>query len=329
MDIKVTSFALSLTFCFFITQAQDLTLPISGLLTPQIRTELQAAQKQVDYFETLKEKTQVEKDAALARIDSKEAKSNEAHKNRLDELKLRISGNSVDLDSLATRIEDLTKKIAVLGNVPEIEDERNLAKKDYQEKLHERQLAQTEASVCESKINTIHLQFDGDRNMVESEYNGKLQTIDRDLNDERAKVVNETQVLSGQLKKEEEVVRYKAMADKDDLSGLWRMSEIYREGYGVEVNLATADSYYNKYVNHLNGEAREQTKAEREKQLEYLKDKFKKNLALASRDNTPSALLYLEKCYRYGLGTEIDLKKANEYHDKALANGAFKQPNRW
>jgi hypothetical protein len=57
-----------------------------------------------------------------------------------------------------------------------------------------------------------------------------------------------------------------------------------------------------------------------------LRQKFLKNLVLADKHNVQS-LLYLEKCYRYGIGTEKDSDKADACHTKAVSLGIPESPN--
>jgi TPR repeat protein/chaperonin cofactor prefoldin len=329
MDFKKLLFIGIAALIFLTTQAQDYSSLVPRLKTPQFLAELKEARKVLETCETLKGETQVEKDAALAKVDFKEAKVNGPIKSHLDELNLQITKLSTELDSLTTRTEELKKKIAVLGNVPEIEDSLNSVKKDYQKKSHALEVAQADASLCGSKISDTHSQFSVEKTVAVSAFNAKLSKVENDINVARAEVNYATHALSDQLKKEKEVVRYKELADKDDPAGLRRMSEIYRAGYGVEVDLTIADSYYSKYESVLSGEALEQAKADREMQEKLLKEKFEKNLGLANQFDNSDALVYLEKCYRFGLGTNVDTNKANEYHEKAVLAGAFKQRNHW
>ena len=63
------------------------------------------------------------------------------------------------------------------------------------------------------------------------------------------------------------------------------------------------------------------------KEQERLKQKFLKNVELADKNSNPQSALYVEKCYREGIGVEKDLSKADEYHAKAVSFGIPSKPN--
>jgi TPR repeat protein len=105
-------------------------------------------------------------------------------------------------------------------------------------------------------------------------------------------------------------------ADKGDRIALRRMGERYRDGEGVQKDLAKADEYFKK--------ADEATKAEwkrinEENKLEEQasrQQRFIRMLNLADRGDRES-MVNAGKCYRDGDGVEKDLNKAREYFWKA------------
>ena len=117
-------------------------------------------------------------------------------------------------------------------------------------------------------------------------------------------------------------------AEKGDLAGLQRMGERYRDGDGVETNLNKSVEYYKKAESAADTEANRLAEVSRIKEQEVQKLKFLRNLELADKHDNVESALYIEKCYRDGIGTEKDLNKAAEYHAKAISLGIPTKPNR-
>jgi hypothetical protein len=115
-------------------------------------------------------------------------------------------------------------------------------------------------------------------------------------------------------------------------SGNWvamrRMGERYRDGDGVDVDLSTSEQYFQMADKALDSEANRIQKENEEKQWATLKLKFARNVELADMHENVEAMLYVEKCYRFGIGTDVNLDKAEEYHHKAVSAGIPKAPNR-
>lgn len=116
-------------------------------------------------------------------------------------------------------------------------------------------------------------------------------------------------------------------ANKGDMFALKRMGERYRNGDGVEKDLKKADEYRRKSDAAIQAEANRIAEENRLAEQAALKEKFLKNLHLADDLNNVQSTLYVEKCYRYGLGTEIDLSMADKYHAKAVSLGIPQPPN--
>ncbi len=106
------------------------------------------------------------------------------------------------------------------------------------------------------------------------------------------------------------------------------MSEYYREGYGVDIDLAKANKLHDEYEAVLQTDAAKQMEKENTENQERLKRKFLINLDLADKNNNVQSMLYVEHCYRCGIGTETNFDKADEYHLKAVSAGIPTLPNR-
>lgn len=119
------------------------------------------------------------------------------------------------------------------------------------------------------------------------------------------------------------------LASEGNTIGLMRMADRYRIGDGVGKDLKKSDDYSNQAHQIMEAEAKRSGEEARVKQQEASRQKFERNLYLADTQKNADSALYVEKCYRFGLGTEIDIKKADEYHAKAVSLGISSQPNRW
>jgi len=117
------------------------------------------------------------------------------------------------------------------------------------------------------------------------------------------------------------------LASEGNTIGLMRMSDRYRNGDGVEKDLKKAEDYSNQAHQIMEAEAKRSMEGDRIKTQEGLRKKFERNLNLADTQKSVESMLYVEKCYRFGLGTEIDINKADEYHAKAVSAGIPKQEN--
>jgi TPR repeat protein len=117
-------------------------------------------------------------------------------------------------------------------------------------------------------------------------------------------------------------------ADKGDPAALRRMGERYRDGEGVEKNLAKSVEYFQKAdeanaaeVNRIDEEYKLKEQAARQ-------EKFNKNLDLAnkgyiSRDKgSINSIIYVGRCYRDGNGVGKDMSEAREYFQKACDLGS-------
>jgi TPR repeat protein len=52
-----------------------------------------------------------------------------------------------------------------------------------------------------------------------------------------------------------------------------------------------------------------------------------RNVDLADNNDNVLSALYVEKCYRYGIGVKKDLDMADKYHKKAISLGIPRKPN--
>ncbi|HEV2695574.1 MAG TPA: tetratricopeptide repeat protein [Verrucomicrobiae bacterium] len=118
------------------------------------------------------------------------------------------------------------------------------------------------------------------------------------------------------------------LAGKGDVFALRRLGDRYHNGVGVEKDLAMANKYYDRATELSEAEAEKDAKNADIKQQEALKQKFLINLELADKQDNVTSALYVEKCYRNGIGTEIDTVKADAYHAKAVSLGIPELPNR-
>jgi hypothetical protein len=116
-------------------------------------------------------------------------------------------------------------------------------------------------------------------------------------------------------------------AEKGDTSALHRLGERYRDGDGVTKDLAKSAEYFKKADEQFQIEVNRIAEETRRKEQAALQQKFLHNLDLADNKDSVESALYIENCYRYGLGTEKDLSKAEKYHAKAVSLGIPQRPN--
>lgn len=116
-------------------------------------------------------------------------------------------------------------------------------------------------------------------------------------------------------------------ANKGNLDALRRMSERYRIGDGVEIDTNKAAEYNQKYEEMFQTEAERIAEKQRLAEQADLRQKFLQNVFLADQKDNVQSALYVENCYRNGIGTEKDLIKAEKYHALAVRLGIPRLPN--
>jgi len=111
------------------------------------------------------------------------------------------------------------------------------------------------------------------------------------------------------------------MAESGNTASLRRMGERYRNGIGVEKDEIKANKYFARADELFAADVKRVDKKKIADEQAALMAKFQSSLAMANK--SVDAARYVEKCYRLGIGTEIDTKKADEYHDigETLNNG--------
>jgi hypothetical protein len=127
----------------------------------------------------------------------------------------------------------------------------------------------------------------------------------------------------------EQALKYDQMyADRGNIDALRRMKDRYCTGDGVQIDTNKAAEYERKFEIFFHKGAEQIAERNRIVEQEALRQKFSRNLAMMDKHADAECALYIEKCYRYGLGTQKDLSKADEYHAKAVSLGIPEQPNR-
>src|ERR1035438_1555540 len=99
------------------------------------------------------------------------------------------------------------------------------------------------------------------------------------------------------------------------------MGERYRDGDGVEKDLAKADEYFKKADEATETERKRINEENKLKEQAARQQRFIRILNLADRGNL-ECMVSAGKCYRYGDGVEKDSKKAREYFQKASDLGS-------
>ena len=96
---------------------------------------------------------------------------------------------------------------------------------------------------------------------------------------------------------------------------------------GVDKDLAKSAEYFKKADEQFQAEANRIAEEKRLLSQDAAKQKFLRNLELADHHNNVESMLFCENCYRYGIGTEINSSKADEYHAKAVSLGIPEKSN--
>jgi hypothetical protein len=227
------------------------------------------------------------------------------------------AGESVDPTKIYMALEDGT-----FSYVSEDGYAKSLPKLNYGEPCARPDNADAvEQSAEQSQVNAAE-QNAKDEDEIVTATQQRLQ----DANDEIAAVRKEA-AEKMRLATEQALEYDLAYADKDNIDALRRMEERYRDGDGVEADTNKAAEYNKKYEMMFQTEADRITERARIAEQEALRQKFLKNLVLADKYNNVQSFLYLEKCYRYGIGTEKDSDKADACHAKAVGLGIPQGPN--
>jgi hypothetical protein len=110
-------------------------------------------------------------------------------------------------------------------------------------------------------------------------------------------------------------------ADAGDPAAASRMGELYRDGEGVEKNLAKADEYFKKADEANAAIIKQKNEESKLKEQADKQQKFIRILALADKGQVES-MINAGKCYRDGDGVGKDLSRAREWFQKASSLGS-------
>lgn len=172
------------------------------------------------------------------------------------------------------------------------------------------------------EIAAAYKQAEEERAAVEAERNAQRALASAQAEEERAAIRAEKKA------KIDKIVKFhEQQAEKGDSASLRRLGEFYRDGYGVEKDAAKSAAYFQKADEMFQSAASRIAEESRLKEQEGLKQKFLRNLELADKHDNAVSALYVEKCYREGIGIEKNLSKADEYHAKAISFGIPHQGN--
>ena len=104
-------------------------------------------------------------------------------------------------------------------------------------------------------------------------------------------------------------------AEKSEAYGMQRMAERYRNGEGVEKDLAKANNLFKKAEEATLEDNKHLLEANQIRDQASAKLRFQRLLQFADKGDYRS-LANLARCYRDGIGTEKDLNKALEHFEK-------------
>ncbi len=167
------------------------------------------------------------------------------------------------------------------------------------------------------------------RAAIEDERRAQRELVEAQAEAERVRIEAEriAKLVAIEAEKAKKFERQKDLAEQGDALAMRRLGEFYRDGYGVKKDAAKATEYFTKSDETLEAEAQRVAKENALKELAIQKQKFLKNLELADMHDNGASALYVEKCYREGIGVEKDLAKADAYHTKAIGLGMLERPN--
>jgi hypothetical protein len=167
------------------------------------------------------------------------------------------------------------------------------------------------------------------RAAIEAERKAQRDLLEAQAEAERARLEAERaeKLAAIEAEKVKKFEHQKDLADKGDMFALRRIGEFYRDGYGVKKDPAKANEYFAKADEAFEVEAERVAKESALNEQAAQKQKFLINLELADKHDNALSALFVEKCYREGIGVEKDLTKADEYHAKAVSFGLPQRPN--
>ena len=180
-----------------------------------------------------------------------------------------------------------------------------------------------------AEMGAVYKAAEAKRAAIEAERKAQRELVQAQAEVERARIEAEriAKLAAIEEEKTKKFERQKELADKGDIFALRRMAEYYRDGYGVKKDATKAEEYFSKADEAYAAEEVRVAKESALKEMAFQKQKFFKNLELADKHDNGVSALYVEKCYREGIGVEKDLTKADEYHAKAIGFGIPERPN--
>ncbi len=180
-----------------------------------------------------------------------------------------------------------------------------------------------------AEMEAVYKAAEAKRAAIEAERRAQRELIEAQREAERARLEAEriAKLAAIEEEKTKKFEHQKELADKGGMFALRRTAEYYRDGYGVKKDATKAAEYFAKEEAASAAEDQRFAKESAIKEQALQKQKFLKNLELADKHDNGVSALYVEKCYREGIGVEKDLTKADEYHAKAISFGIPGRPN--
>jgi len=229
---------------------------------------------------------------------------------QLESLKLKDDELAITINDTSDKINHLTQKEALLGTLPEIEDAMSDSRNKLKKCLDERTVNEGQQRVLQLQISQIEARCAQLRSDINEKYKETIELLRQQFDDAKSTA-----------EKLKVVQHYKELADKGDELAMLRLSDFYREGYGVKADSKIAYEYEKKWNLANEAKARTQTEDQKMKEQTALRQKFLRNVDLADNNNNVLSALYVEKCYRYGIGVKKDQDLADKYHKKAISLG--------
>lgn len=175
-----------------------------------------------------------------------------------------------------------------------------------------------------AEIEAAYKQAEADRAAAEAEKRAQRELITAQAEARQAAIEAERKAELEAIEAEKKAKKlkvfkfYETKALEGDSIALHRLGEFYRDGYGVEVDLAKSEECFRKEKEAAEIEDKRLKEENQAKELARQKQKFDWYVEQAKKGGV-SGMIGAGNCYRYGLGVEKNLDKAREYY-KAASN---------
>jgi predicted nucleic acid-binding Zn-ribbon protein len=166
-------------------------------------------------WDAIESRATEQRNLELEKVAEEENSKLPALRIQLEDLKLKNSELEIEINTVTEKISNLTQKEALLGNLPEIEDELTSAKKELTKCLDEQALNNGRQRIAQLQISETETRCLQLRSSINDKFKEEIELLRQQFDDAKSTA-----------EKLKTVQHYKELADKGDELAMLRVIDL-------------------------------------------------------------------------------------------------------